>query len=139
MRDTAMEELARRAADSELSGRPPHASVREDVMDQRNRSRRARAGAMKRGTRRAAKSAKQSAADLPDLSSILGRFSDALSVLAVVQRSLSLHEFAGVGDEEITLRRVIDELKAVYDDIDSTVPLLRAAGAARPEVSEPDE
>lgn len=108
-------------------------------MDQRNRSRRARAGAMKRGTLRAAKSGKRSAADLPDLPSILGRFSDALSVLAVVQRSLSLHEFAGVGDEEITLRRVIDELKAVYDDIDSTVPLLRPTAAASSEAPEPDE
>lgn len=96
-------------------------------MDQRKRRRRTRAGAAKRGSLLEGKAKKRPAEDLPNLPAILGRFSDALSLLAVVHRSLSLQEFAGVGDEEITLRRAIDELKAVYDELDSAVPRLQPA------------
>jgi hypothetical protein len=108
-------------------------------MDKRNRGRRTRTGTAKRGAPRAAASAKRSRDELPDLASILGRFSDALSLLAVAHRSLSVQEFAGVGDEEITLRRVIDELKAVYDEIDAAVPLLGSTAAVHLEASDSDD
>lgn len=88
-------------------------------MEKRNPSRRARAGAAKRGGSPKAKSHERSARPVPDLHEILGRFSDVLSVLAVVQRSLALQEYSGIGDEELTLRRAIDELKSVYNELDT--------------------
>ncbi len=108
-------------------------------MDQRNRSRRARADSAGRDAPRTKRSKKRSAAAAPDLPAILGRFSDALSLLAVVQRSLSLQEFSGVGDEEITLRRALEELKAVYDDLDSAAPRLQPAAAVRLAAIEADD
>jgi hypothetical protein len=109
------------------------------IMDQRKRSRRARGGSAKRGAPRTKRSKRRSAPDAPDVPAILGRFSDALSLLAVVQRSLSLQELSGVGDEEITLRRAIEELKAVYDELDSAAPRLRPAAAVRPGAAEADD
>lgn len=65
--------------------------------------------------------------DGPDLPDILGRFSDALSMLSVVSRSLAARDFAGTGDEEIALRRAIDELKAVYNELDAAAARIGSA------------
>ncbi len=61
-------------------------------------------------------------ADRPDLSSILGDFSDAISVVTVVQRSLAAQELAGAGDEEVTLRHALILLRTVYDRLDRAFP-----------------
>ncbi len=99
-------------------------------MDQRNRGRRARQSrhASLEGSRKPARPAAR-AHDGPDLQAILGRFSDALSMIAVVYRSLSARESAGVGDEEVALRHAIDELKAVYNELDAAAVLIRSAAA----------
>ncbi len=97
-------------------------------MDQRNRGRRAQPS-RPAGTRRRQKPGPREARahDGPDLQDILGRFSDALSMIAVVCRSLSARESAGIGDEEVALRHAIDELKAVYNELDAAVVLIRSA------------
>jgi hypothetical protein len=69
--------------------------------------------------------------ELPDLGDILGRFSDALSMIAVVHRSLSAQEFAGTGDEEVTLRQAISALQAVYNELDAAAALIRSDAATR--------
>lgn len=66
---------------------------------------------------------------VPDLLAILGRFSDALSMIAVVHRSLAAQESAGAGDEEVALRHAIDELKAVYNELDAAAALIRSGAA----------
>ncbi len=108
-------------------------------MDQRNRGPRVRARVARRGAPRKATSAARALPNAFDVPGLLGRFSDALSLLAVVQRSLAMQEFAGVGDEEVSLRRAIDELKAVYEELDSASPGLQSAAAARLAAREPDD
>lgn len=49
---------------------------------------------------------------------VLGRFSDALSLLSVAQNSLSAREIPGTGDEVVALRHATDALKCVYDELD---------------------
>ena len=97
-------------------------------MDQRNRARRARrGGASEEGPRSPAPAARTHAP--ADLHTILGRFSDALSMMAVVQRSLSARESAGIGDEEVALRHAVEELKAVYNELDAAAILIRSGTA----------
>ncbi|GEM_PF-2770095 len=107
-------------------------------MAQRNLNRRAGTVAAKRGAQQH-KSKRQTPGEAPDMTEVLGRFSDALSLLAVVQRSLSMQEFSGIGDEELTLRRAIDDLKSVYDEIDSAIPHLESAAAVRLAPSDDDD
>ncbi len=99
-------------------------------MDQGNRGQRARR------SRRAGAEGSQTTArgaarrnDGPDLQGILGRFSDALSLIAVVHRSLCARESAGTGDEELALGRAVDELKAVYNELDAAAVLIRSSAA----------
>lgn len=54
----------------------------------------------------------------PDLLAIMGRFTQALSLVIVCHRALAAQPAAGVGDEEETLRRAIRLLKDVYNEID---------------------
>lgn len=97
-------------------------------MDQRNRSQRARQSrhAGGEGLQKPARPA-PSAHDGPDLQAILGRFSDALSMIAVVCRSLSARESAGIGDEEVALRHAVEELQAVYNELDAAAVLIGSA------------
>ncbi len=99
-------------------------------MDQRNRGRRARR-ARHAGEEQMQEPARPVAVrrDGPDFEAILGRFSDALAMIAVVGRSLSARESSGIGDEEVALRRAIDELKAVYNELDAVAVLIRSAVA----------
>jgi hypothetical protein len=98
-------------------------------MDQRNRGQRARRNhhAGEEGPRSPSRAARTH--DTPDLQNILGRFSDALSMMAVVQRSLSARESDGIGDEEVALRHAIEELKAVYNELDAASVLIRSGAA----------
>ncbi|MGH8150642.1 MAG: hypothetical protein ACRETB_11800 [Steroidobacteraceae bacterium] len=97
-------------------------------MDQDNPGRRARRTRRGRNgaSRRAHAGSASAGADLPDL---LGRFSDALSLISVVQRSLAAQESARIGDEEVALGRAIDELKAVYNELDASAATLPSAMA----------
>lgn len=49
---------------------------------------------------------------------LLGRFSDALSLLAVAHGSLSAKEFSGTGDEEVAIRHALAALKGIYSELD---------------------
>jgi hypothetical protein len=49
---------------------------------------------------------------------IMGRFSQALSLVIVCHRSLAAQASADVGDEEETLRQAIRLLKNVYNEVD---------------------
>lgn len=49
---------------------------------------------------------------------IMGRFTEALSLIIVCHRSLAAQSSADVGDEEETLRQSIRLLKNVYNEID---------------------
>ncbi len=100
-------------------------------MDQRNRSRRTQPS-RRAGTEQRHKPERREtrAHDRPDLQGILGRFSDALSMIAVVCRSLSARESSGIGDEEVALRHAIDELKAVYNELDAAVVLIQSAATS---------
>jgi hypothetical protein len=75
------------------------------------------AGRRSRASRKPRTSAPDAGSNLHDL---LGRFSDALSLVTVVQRSLSSRESARIGDEEVALGHAIDELKAVYNALDAS-------------------
>lgn len=66
-----------------------------------------------------------------DFGDLLGRFSDALSLITVVHRSLSARESGPIGDEEVALGRAIDELKAVYNELDASTAFIRSAAARR--------
>ena len=67
----------------------------------------------------------------PKAAEILGRFSDALSLLNVAQNSLSAKEIAGTGDELVAIRHASHVLKCVYGDLDRPVTSpLRASSAA---------
>ena len=99
-------------------------------MGRDNRGRRARGNARRDSKRRLGASGRSAAATAratPSLNDLLGRFSDALSLVTVVQRSLSAQESARIGDEEVALGHAIDELKAVYDALDASTPLLQSA------------
>jgi hypothetical protein len=50
---------------------------------------------------------------------LLGELSDAISVVAVVQRSLASQEIVGVGDEEVALRHALVMLRAAYTGLDT--------------------
>lgn len=97
-------------------------------MDQRNRGQRAqqRPHAGGEGLQKRARPAPSAHAG-PDLQAILGRFSDALSMIAVIRRSLAARESAGIGDEEVALRHAIEELQAVYNELDAAAALIRSA------------
>lgn len=49
---------------------------------------------------------------------LLGRFSDALSILAVAQGSLAAKEISGTGDEEVVLRQALCALRTIYSEFD---------------------
>ncbi len=99
-------------------------------MDQRNPGRRVRQSRHAGGNGpQKSTSTLTHAHGVPDLQAILGRFSDALSMIAVVYRSLSAQESSGAGDEEVALRHAIDELKAVYNELDAAAGLIRSAAA----------
>lgn len=66
-----------------------------------------------RSRRRAA-----SARAFAESADVLGRFSDALSLLNVAQSSLSAKEIPGTGDEVVAIRHAADALKVVYDELD---------------------
>ena len=71
-----------------------------------------------RRARRGHKAASPTKPATPDLSAIMERFSQALSLVVVCHRALAAQPSAGVGDEEETLRRAIRLLKDVYNEID---------------------
>lgn len=50
---------------------------------------------------------------------LLGRFSDAISLLTVVHEALAAKELRGVGDHEVALRIGLDGLRVVYDEFDA--------------------
>lgn len=54
----------------------------------------------------------------PASAGVLGRFSDALSLLNVAQNSLSAKEIPGTGDDVVAIRHAADALKCVYDELD---------------------
>ena len=54
----------------------------------------------------------------PVTEDVLGRFSDALSLLSVAQCSLASKELRGTGDEEVALRHALGALREVYTDLD---------------------
>jgi hypothetical protein len=54
----------------------------------------------------------------PDLNTLLGEFSDALSLLAVAHGSLASKELRGTGDEEVAIRHALGALKGIYRDLD---------------------
>jgi hypothetical protein len=54
----------------------------------------------------------------PSPTELLGRFSDALSLLAVAHGSLSAKELRGTGDEEVAIRHAIEALKGIYSELD---------------------
>jgi hypothetical protein len=74
-----------------------------------------------------------------NLHDLLGRFSDALSLVTVVQRSLSSQESARIGDEEVALGHAIDELKAVYNALDASTRLIESSTVDPPAVPRIDE
>lgn len=65
-------------------------------------------------SRRGAKGARAA----PATADVLGRFSDALSLLSVAQNSLSAKEISGSGDVVVALRHAADALQCVYDELD---------------------
>jgi len=75
--------------------------------------RRPASGRMRRSRRRAG-----GARPSPELTDVLGRFSDALSLLNVAQNSLSAREISGTGDEVVAIRHASDALKDVYNELD---------------------
>ena len=71
--------------------------------------------------RRARKTQKGASLENPvetNLLGIMGRFTQALSLVIVCHRSLAGQSSADVGDEEETLRQAIRLLKNVYNEID---------------------
>lgn len=54
----------------------------------------------------------------PDLITLLGDLSDAISVVTVVHRSLTALEIAAVGDEEVALRYALTLLRSTYSALD---------------------
>lgn len=54
----------------------------------------------------------------PDLFTLLGDLSDAISVVTVVHRSLAALEIAAVGDEEAALRYALTLLRTAYSALD---------------------
>lgn len=93
-------------------------------MDQRTSHRRARQSRASKNGPPAAPDPQRPRGGRPDLQQILGRFSDALSMISVVQRSLSSQEFTGIGDEEVALRHALDALKSVYNALDEAAALI---------------
>jgi hypothetical protein len=75
--------------------------------------RRARSGRVRRSRRRA-----RDARAAPEGADVLGRFSDALSLLNVAQNSLSAKEIFGMGDEVVAIRDAADVLRRIYSEID---------------------
>lgn len=65
------------------------------------------------------------APDRPDLLPLLGDLSDAISVVAVVHRSLEAKEIAEAGDEEVALRHGLGLLRAAYTALDMASLRLR--------------
>lgn len=63
----------------------------------------------------------------PDLSAILGRFAQALSLAIVCHRSLAAQASADAGDEEEALRQAIRLLKNVYNEVDVACGVMRKA------------
>lgn len=107
-----------------------------EYMGRHKRGRQTRAaGRRPRSLSKAASSSRTSPAShsraLPDFDGLLGRFSDALSLVTVVRRSLSALESAPIADEEVALAQAIDALKAVYNELDATTALIRSATLGR--------
>lgn len=67
-----------------------------------------------RRSRRCAEGARPSL----EAAGVLGRFSDALSLLNVAQNSLCAKEISGTGDEVVAIRYASDTLKRIYDEMD---------------------
>ena len=95
------------------SSRPRHSSGR------RAASFRARKGKSKTSRRRPTPQAK------PDFHAILGRLSDALSIMATATRAMSAKEqedgstdAVSVGDEIVTLEYGVRALRAAHDEMD---------------------
>jgi hypothetical protein len=86
-----------------------------------------RPGRIEQSRRRAAgtRVSPQTAAD------ILGRFSDALSLLKVAQNSLSAKEIPGTGDELVAIRHASQVFEDVYTDLDHPVssPVRRSSAS----------
>jgi hypothetical protein len=61
----------------------------------------------------------------PDLPAILCRFSDAIALLQVTQRSLVAQEIAG--DEDVALRTGIAFLNSAYTELDVAIAALAQA------------
>lgn len=58
------------------------------------------------------------AADCPDLLTLLGDLSDAIAVVTVAHHSLEAKEIAEAGDEEVALRYAISLLRTAYSALD---------------------
>jgi hypothetical protein len=111
-------------------------------MGRDNRGRRAR-GSGRRGSNRRRRAAGKSSAlrsrAASNLNDLLGRFSDALSLITVVQRSLSARESARIGDEEVALGHALDELKSVYNELDASTMCIQSAAGEPAAAPRPDE
>ena len=75
--------------------------------------RRPGSGRVRRSRRRA-----RGARAAPEGADVLGRVSDALSLLNVAQNSLSAKEIFGTGDEVVAIRDAADALKRIYNELD---------------------
>ena len=75
--------------------------------------RRPRSGRIRRSRRRA-----EGARPPQEAAGVLGRFSDALSLLNVAQDALSAKEISGTADELVAIRCASDDLKRIYNEID---------------------
>jgi hypothetical protein len=73
------------------------------------------------GPPEAPRSPQSAFASHPDLTTLLGDLSDAISVVTVVDRSLAGQELTGAGDEEVTLRHTLALLRSVYDRLDRAI------------------
>jgi hypothetical protein len=75
--------------------------------------RRPGSGRMRQSRRRA-----EGARAAPEGADVLGRVSDALSLLNVAQNSLPAKEISGTSDEVVALRYASDALRRIYSEID---------------------
>jgi hypothetical protein len=63
----------------------------------------------------------------PDLSAILGQFSDARAIIECVARLLEDWDYyrSGPADEAVCLRHGLDRLSTAYDELDRAIAAMR--------------
>lgn len=76
---------------------------------------------------RSPRARRKPALNIPDLNSLLGRFCDALALMAVACRSLEARELHATAQEALVLRAGLVRLDAVYNELDAADQQLRKA------------